>query len=98
MDNLLFANGVPPEKLNFQGCTPGYPASLWRSDLNGQSIPFYEGKVAHFVAESVAQFRTESLAHFAAERVAHFAAESVAQFGAEYARAPAILSTRPTTP
>jgi len=80
MDNLVFAKGAPPGKLNFRGCTPGYPASRTIPEETGPPIPFYPGKVAHFAAESLDQFTAERLAQFAPEQVAHFAAESVAGY------------------
>jgi hypothetical protein len=80
MDNLIFANGAPPEKLNFQGCTPGYPASRSIPEETGPPIPFFQGKVAQFESESVDHFTTECLVRFAPEQVAHFAAESVVGF------------------
>jgi len=80
MDNLVFAKGAPPGKLNFRGCTPGYPASRTIPEQTGPPIPFYPEKVAHFAAESLDQFTAERLAQFAPEQVAHFAAESVAGY------------------
>jgi hypothetical protein len=44
MDNLVFANGAPPGRLNFQGCTPGYPASLSRSVSNWATDSVFQGK------------------------------------------------------
>jgi hypothetical protein len=78
MDNLLFANGAPPGKLNFQGCTPGYPASRFDSGGNWSTDSADQEKVAQFRAESVDHFTAECLVQFGPERVAQFAAESVA--------------------
>ncbi|MGE4341021.1 MAG: diguanylate cyclase, partial [Pigmentiphaga sp.] len=44
MDNLVFANDAPPGKLNFQGCTPGYPASRLIPEESGPPIPFNRKK------------------------------------------------------
>src|SRR6056297_2005784 len=44
MDNLVFAKGAPPGKLNFRGCTPGYPASRAIPKETGPPIPFWQKK------------------------------------------------------
>jgi hypothetical protein len=53
MDNLVLANGVPPEKLNSEGFTPGYPASRSNSEANNPPIPTNPQKMAGLPSESL---------------------------------------------
>jgi hypothetical protein len=80
MDNLLFAKGAPPGKDKFQGCTPGYPASLYGSNPNWSTDSDRPEKVVQFESESAVQFTLEQVVQIRSEVVVHFASEWVVEF------------------
>jgi hypothetical protein len=78
MDNLFLAKGAPPEKVKIRGCTPGYPAALYYSEVNRPPIPTSWQKVDDLPSEWVDEFIRNQWTNWIGTG-GRFASESVAE-------------------